>query len=119
TRFSRDWSSDVCSSDLDGAVIDLRVDDQGTGNWEALMNEDTDSAPPTSPEPAAPEAGPATTAGAAVEDDGESLQLAVEKISLSNSALSYSDAASGQHIALRDIALNIVQFNLQGEPFDM
>lgn len=104
---------------LDGAVIDLRVDDQGTGNWEALMNEDTDSAPPTSPEPAAPEAGPATTAGAAVEDDRESLQLAVEKISLSNSALSYSDAASGQHIALRDIALNIVQFNLQGEPFDM
>lgn len=100
---------------VDGAAIDLSVDEQGTGNWEALMDEDSTAAT-TTPAPAEATA-PAPSDAAA--DEGQQMQLAIEKISLSNSALTYSDAESGQHIALRDITLNVAQFNLQGEPFDM
>lgn len=101
---------------VDGAVIDLSVDEQGTGNWEALTTDDST----TSETPAAPGASTAPTGDtASTADTGQQMQLAIEKISLSNSALTYTDAQSGQQIAAQDIALIVEQFNLQGDPFEL
>ncbi|ARU28806.1 AsmA family protein [Cellvibrio sp. PSBB006] len=97
---------------VDGAVIDLSVDEQGTGNWEALTADDSDAT-------TAPATPPTTDDTTTTEESAQQMQLAVEKISLSNSALTYNDAQSGQDIAVQDIALTVEQFNLQGDPFDM
>lgn len=102
---------------VDGAVIDLSVDEQGTGNWEALTTDNST----TAETPAAPGDSTATSTGdtASTGDAGQQMQLAIEKISVSNSALTYTDAQSGQQIAAQDIALIVEQFNLQGDPFNL
>ena len=100
---------------VDGAVIDLSVDEQGTGNWEALTAGDNAASDTT----AAPASAPSTDDTTIAEESAQQMQLAVEKISLSNSALTYNDAQSGQEIAVQDIALTVEQFNLQGDPFAM
>jgi AsmA protein len=97
---------------VDGAVIDLSVDEQGTGNWEALTADDSDAT-------TAPATPPTTDDTTTTEESAQQMQLAVEKISLSNSALTYNDAQGGQEIAVQDIALTVEQFNLQGNPFAM
>lgn len=87
---------------VDGAVISLKVDAAGKGNWEALTKSDT----------------PSTTAPAAPDTASDTkLKLDIQKISLSNSQVNYSDAQNGQNIALRDINLNMNDVNLRAEPF--
>lgn len=90
-----------------GAVLDLRVDENGRGNWEALLPDESEPAeqPETEPE--------------AKSEEGEGLKLAVESISLRNAALRYQDESSGQTFELSPLNLNINGFNLQGEPFDL
>ncbi len=103
---------------VDGAVIELAVDEQGKGNWEALGEEKP--AEPSVARESSTEPEPAPSATASDESsEAQSFSLAVERISLSNSALRYRDAKSGQSIAVEDVNLDIRQFNLQGQPFDL
>ena len=102
---------------VDGAAIELSVDAQGTGNWEALTAD-----APSNEDTTTPATEPATTDIADTEtaDGGsESMQLAVEKIGLHNSSLVYRDEQTGQHITVQDIQLDIDDFNLQGQAFNM
>jgi len=98
--FSGDFQVDHVA--VDGAVISLKVDATGKGNWEALTTADA----PTTTAPPAPEPAGDTT-----------LKLDIQKISLSNSQVNYSDAQNGQTIALRDINLNVNDVNVRAEPF--
>jgi AsmA protein len=103
---------------VDGAVINLAVDQQGTGNWEALTQASAESAPDKTTVPDTSSGTPAT-APDVKPDESTEFNLAVERISLMNSSLNYRDEESGQRVAVEDIQLDIRQFNLQGEPFDM
>lgn len=103
---------------VDGAEINLAVNKQGKGNWEAL----TADKPAASAEPTNPSgpSSPATQEPASSEVGKEqAFSLAAERISLINSALRYSDEQGGQRVAVEDINLDIRQFNLQGQPFEM
>lgn len=96
--FSGDFQVDHIA--VDGAVISLKVDANGKGNWEALSKSDkpVQSAPP---EPAA----------------DANLKLDIQHISISNSNVNYSDIQSEQTIALRDINLIMSDVNTRAEPF--
>ncbi|MDZ4260990.1 MAG: AsmA family protein, partial [Pseudomonadota bacterium] len=96
--FSGDFQVDHIA--VDGAVISLKVDATGKGNWEALSNSDK-PVQSASSEPAA----------------DANLKLDIQHISLSNSNVNYSDAQSGQSIALRDINLAMSDVNTRAEPF--
>lgn len=100
---------------IEGAMIDLVVDQQGTGNWEALTADTTPAATDS------PQTTPAVTDAptAADEEAEKAFNLAVERISLINSALRYRDQQSGQDLAVEDIQLDVRQFNLQGDAFDL
>lgn len=104
---------------VDGARIDLAVNSQGKGNWEQLLAEQL----PTGAVPEGDASLPSTGTPAAPTEplaaDSRELQLSVERISLSNSALVYNDQQSGQKIALDDIRVEVHRFNLQAEPFDL
>lgn len=105
---------------VDGARIDLKVDRQGNGNWEKLTAEKVPADVAQQQTGAAPAGSDSTAPGEpAVAEEGQELQLSVERISLSNSALNYTDEQSGQRIALQDIRLDVNQFNLQAQPFDV
>ena len=93
--FSGDFQVDHIA--LDGAVISLKVDAGGKGNWEALSQPDQPAK--TSPQPDA------------------NLKLDIQHISLSDSKVNYSDAQSGQAIALRDINLTMSDVNTRAVPF--
>ncbi|ROQ17958.1 AsmA protein [Marinimicrobium koreense] len=93
---------------IDGAALDLIVDEQGQGNWEALLPEES------TPEQPAPE--PATASEA---ESGKALQLAVEQITLSNASLHYRDLGTGQDLTLSPLNVGITGFNLQGQPFNL
>ncbi|MDQ2076085.1 AsmA family protein [Marinimicrobium sp. ABcell2] len=95
---------------VQGAVLDLRVDEQGTGNWEALLPDEPEAEPVDERRDEPTEV---TT------EPGEGLQLAVERISLRDSALRYQDQSTGQSIDLSGLNLEISAFNLQGNPFDL
>lgn len=105
---------------VDGAVIDLVVDEQGEGNWEELSkSREAEQAPtPTTSETPADQSGAESTTAQSV-DESKEFTLAIERISLHNSALRYTDKQTGQGLAVEDIQVDITQFNLQGEPFDL
>jgi AsmA protein len=96
--FSGDFQVDHIA--VDGAAISLKLDANGKGNWEALKK------PGTADQPVQPK--PATDAN---------LKLDIQHISLSNSKVNYSDAQSGQTIALRDINLTMSDVNTRAAPF--
>lgn len=104
---------------VDGARIDLKVDRQGNGNWEKLTAEKVPADVAQQQTGAAPAGSDSTAPGEPAAAEGQELQLSVERISLSNSALNYTDEQSGQRIALQDIRLDVNQFNLQAQPFDV
>ncbi len=87
---------------LDGAKVNLAMDTNGKGNWEALTQSKNNTKP---------------SAPAAVDAGEVSLKLTVERISLVDSAVDYADAKSGQNIALHDINLTLTDVNTQGKPF--
>lgn len=87
---------------VDGAVISLNVDTNGKGNWDAL-SKSGQPAQPSQPTSAA----------------DTNLKLDIQHISLSNSKINYSDAQSGQTIALRDINLSMSDVNTRAAPFAM
>jgi AsmA protein len=101
---------------VDGAEINLVVDAKGKGNWEVETRE-TEAA--SAGDSRTDSSGSQASEPATESDDAESFTLAVERISLLNSALRYSDAQSGQQISVENVQLVIGYFNLQGEPFDV
>lgn len=101
---------------VDGAEINLVVDAKGKGNWEVETRE-TEAA--SAEDSRTDSSGSQASEPATESDDAESFTLAVERISLLNSALRYSDAQSGQQISVENVQLVIGYFNLQGEPFDV
>ena len=94
---------------VDGAQIHLAVDKQGKGNWEALSQSST----PESSEKAQVQSQTQSQAS-----EAKPLNLEVEKISLTNSALDYHDEKTGQIINLRDLNIVLTGVNTQGNPFD-
>lgn len=91
---------------VDGAVIDLEVDEQGVGNWEKIIKKKDTPAAENKPKDAA-------------GGTSEELKLSIEKISLHNSQVTYSNLASGQKLALKKITLDMDNVNLKGKPFDV
>ncbi|MFC3115778.1 AsmA family protein [Cellvibrio fontiphilus] len=91
---------------VDGARINLAVDKTGTGNWEALTKTDTNG-----------DAKPATAETST--DPAADLTLDIQDISLTNSQVNYSDAQSGQTLALRAINLHLTDVNTRAEPFPL
>jgi AsmA protein len=106
---------------VQGAAIELTVDAQGKGNWEALTVDteatDTEAAREAS-EPASA-ADPQTTTAPAPSEESREFSLAVDRISVLDSSLNYRDAQNDQELAVILNELDIRQFNLQGEPFNM
>lgn len=92
---------------VDGAELNLAVNEQGVGNWEALV---PDSASETSP-------GEPTAEPSSDGETGQALSLAVEQFTFSNAALRYRDQRSGQDLTLAPLNLGVTGFNLQGQPF--
>lgn len=90
---------------IDTAAIDLQVDAQGVGNWTKLIKQK-----------------PADTSAASsapTDTKAKELKLAIEKISLQHSQVSYSDLAKGSRFLLKDIELEMDGVNLDGDPFTM
>jgi AsmA protein len=91
---------------VDGAVIDLEVDEKGVGNWEKLIKKKDKVAAENKSKSAA-------------DGSSKELKLSIEKISLHNSQVSYTNLASGQKLALKKITLDMDDVNLEGNPFDV
>lgn len=90
---------------VDTARIDLQVDAQGVGNWTKLIKQKTADANAASTAPA--------------DNKAKELKLAIEKVSLQHSQVSYSDLAKGSHFLLKDIELEMDGVNLDGDPFHL
>jgi AsmA protein len=108
---------------VDTAAIDLQVDAQGVGNWTKLIKQkpaETSAANTAPGDASAPvdTKAPADTK-APSDTKAKELKLAIEKISLQHSQVSYSDLAKGSHFLLKDIELEMDGVNLDGEPFTM
>jgi len=90
---------------VDTAAIDLQVDAQGVGNWTKLIKQK--------------QADASTANTAPTDTKTKELKLAIEKISLQHSQISYSDLTKGSHFLLKDIELEMDGVNLDGDPFTM
>jgi len=90
---------------VDGATINLEINEQGIGNWENILKKKT------SAENDAPQA--------PVKSDKKDLQLSIEKIGLHNSQVNYVNLAKGNKLALADINLDMKDVNLKGKPFSL
>jgi len=112
---------------LQAPNVNLIVNEQGRGNWESLLPEATaeaDAAKPDEPTPAdtdlpEPDSPEADTVEDTPEAADSSLQLSVERISLTDAALNYRDLGTGQAMTLAPLNLDITGFNLRGERFDL
>jgi len=112
---------------VDGAVIELSVDAQGRGNWEPLLSDAEPSA--SGKEPSAADKEPASDTQKSAKGEPTNLQLAVERISLSDSAIHYvshqqtaespEEASDPQRLSLQNLQVDIEHFNLQGEIFSL
>lgn len=78
----------VGTATLDGLRVNLQVKRDGKGNWEDLGAGDE-------PEREAPEA----------EGDGESATIDVASVAVTDAALTYSDASTGDRVELTDFSL--------------
>lgn len=93
---------------VDGAVIDLEVDEKGVGNWEKLIKKKDTLAAENKP-----------NNETQTKSESKELKLSIEKISLHNSQVTYSNLASGQKLALKKITLDMDDVNLKGKPFEL
>ena len=90
---------------VDGAVIDLEVDEQGVGNWEKLIKKRDQVVAEKKPKNSA--------------SGANDLNLSIEKISLHNSQVTYNNLGSGQKFALTKINLDMDDVNLKGDSFEV
>ena len=89
---------------LDGVKANLVVDEQGVGNWTKIGKASDDKAQK-------PEA----------KDEGGSkaLELAIAKLSLSNSHVIYNDKQTGQYVELSALSLNGENIQLNNTAFPL
>lgn len=88
---------------LDGAAISLKVDAAGKNNWDGLTKSDSAADAPS----------------VAAESEESDLKLDIERLSLSNSQVNYSDAQTGQSINVHDINLAMTDVNTDMRPFGL
>lgn len=86
---------------LDGMRLDLVRDEQGRGNWEALLEQVSDPVP----ENAGEEAG--KTPGEGSEGGGEvpSVALDIARVQVENSRIRYADPRSDLDVTVRNLSL--------------
>lgn len=83
---------------LSGVNLNLAVDEKGKNNWSFLTESKTTETKPT-------------------ETSESSLNMNIEKISIENSQLTYSDEQAKQWVQLTDFNLNLVDVNTQERSF--
>lgn len=93
---------------VDGATINLAVNPEGKGNWEALTKSQQTAGKPDQPR---------HKQNSSV--DSSDLHLSIAKISLQKSAINYIDERKGQRIQLSDIQLDMDDVNTESKPFAM
>jgi len=84
---------------LSGAAIELVVDSKGHNNWSFLTDSKTTTAEPTP------------------SDSSSSLDLDIQKISIENSQIAYTDQVAEQKIQLSDFNLSLTDVNTQQQAF--
>jgi AsmA protein len=99
---------------VDSAAIQLIVDQQGQGNWQALS---TNSVSVTTAGP--PNQIPAPTADSSSTPVTGNLDLSVDRIRLSNVSLVYDDRQTGERTALRELDLIISNVNTEQRAFPL
>ncbi|TVP91412.1 MAG: AsmA family protein [Pseudomonadaceae bacterium] len=93
---------------VDSVQLNLLVDEQGRGNWEAF----------TQAEGADQEAAAAERERAQRERDGSDFNIAIESVRITNARIDYEDHQSGQRLSIRDANLTSGAL-IPGEPFDL
>lgn len=93
---------------IDGAVIQLAVDEQGKNNWQYFLDAQEKNSL-NNPAKTNPD----------VTVKSSDLNLLIEKLSLTESEIHYVDHKTGQRLALTEIELTIKDINTQGNPFDL
>ncbi|RYZ98895.1 MAG: AsmA family protein, partial [Moraxellaceae bacterium] len=103
---------------VDGATINLDVNEQGVGNWENIVKKKaTDANEPQASQETAPSQ--QTGQESELKADKKDLKLSIEKISLHDSQITYTNSAKGSTLALSAINLDMKDVNLQGKPFEL
>ncbi|MEH6356632.1 MAG: AsmA family protein [Marinobacter sp.] len=100
---------------LDGLDAHLSVNKEGQANWTRIMPErETQQAASSEP------AQDATATATASEDSSEPLNFNVSNVEISNARVNYTDATTGQEIALEDFTLGASNITLGSEfPLDI
>ncbi|WP_269617720.1 AsmA family protein [Zhongshania sp. BJYM1] len=89
---------------LDGVKASLIVDENGVGNWTKIGKQDSKSAS----EPEKPS-----------DEPQKAMQLAIAKLTLSNSNISYTDKQTGQHVELNALSLSGENIQLDNKAFPL
>ncbi|MFO1388363.1 AsmA family protein [Cellvibrio sp.] len=95
---------------VDGAVVNLSVNEQGVGNWETLVKKKELTTPTAS--------APAPAANDKVNGKKD-LQLSIEKISIHDTRINYEDLAKHSKLTLNKINLDVKDVNLKNKPFEL
>lgn len=113
---------------VDGARVNLVVDESGAGNWEAFMPEveggegvpeNLSAEERARAEAKASERTPSAPSAEEQNSDSEvpeALSLAVDDVSFTNIVLSYHDQSTGTEMEAVLARLNLSQVNLKGDP---
>lgn len=88
---------------VNSARLNLVVDENGDGNWEAFGSGETAEQAPE-PEPAQEATVP---------------EIQIEELSLSGLSLNYSDRQTGENFAVDNFSVEATKFNLEGTPFPL
>ena len=115
---------------VEGARVDLVSDAQGRGNWENLIRANAEASPEDLARAKAAGADRATALSSSEEasssdepkpegESGQALKLAVERISIADTEVSFKDEAKGSHTKARLASLVLNGFNLEDRPFDL
>lgn len=88
---------------LDGLRLDLARDEQGHGNWEALLDQLQDEKTEEALAPA--------SAGPDMKQDDPDVALDIASIEVNNSQISYADRRSDLDVTVRDLAISSSNVN--------
>lgn len=97
---------------LDGLKLNLVVDADGKGNWQALIPEET-----SEPDTQEPTTGNSAGNNEAATSEPNSLSLDISRISLNRASIHYQDQSLGQELTLNPLDLTVENLNTQSKPF--
>lgn len=89
---------------VNSARLNLVVDENGSGNWEAFGGGETDEQAPEPVEPAQQATLP---------------EIQIDELSLSGLSLNYSNRQTGENFAVENLSVEATNFNLEGSPFPL